>query len=272
MQGEGGGIGELAMVLDSLAGTETFAEEILGITVTTLVDNTTAKSGLHNVWGLSLHVEVEFPGRREAILFDTSGSAQVFRHNAKALDVDFSNLCAIVISHFHHDHFGAIEPALELIGPSDLITYLPSQHDALEVTLSKNEIRRVIGESPQFIHPGISTTGSFGTKQLKEHGLVINVENYGLVLLTGCAHPGLNRLIKAAKKVFPARPIHAIIGGFHLKSAEEGQKAGKLFVKEGVNLISPCHCTHAIAKTAIRAVVGEAAYQENGSGTEITIR
>ncbi|MDO8056780.1 MAG: MBL fold metallo-hydrolase, partial [Candidatus Hermodarchaeota archaeon] len=214
----------------------------------------------------------EFPGRSEAILFDISGSAQVFRHNVKALNLDFSNLRAIVISHFHHDHFGAIEPALELIGPSDFVAYLPSHHDALESTLSRSGIRRVIGESPQFIHSSISTTGSLGTKPLKEQGLVVNIENYGLVLLTGCAHPGIPHLIKAAKKVFPVRPIHAVIGGFHLKTAEEGQKVGELFAKEKVNIVSPCHCTHAKAKAAIHAVVGDAVYHENGSGTQITIR
>jgi 7,8-dihydropterin-6-yl-methyl-4-(beta-D-ribofuranosyl)aminobenzene 5'-phosphate synthase len=152
------------------------------------------------------------------------------------------------------------------------MAYLPSHHDAVESTLSKRGIRRIIGESPQFIHPGISTTGGLGTKKLKEQSLVINIDNYGLVLLTGCAHPGLERLLKAAKKVFPMRPVHAVIGGFHLKDAEEGKKASELFVQEKVGIISPCHCTHMKAKAAIRAVVGDAVYHENGSGTQITIR
>lgn len=260
------------MVLETLAGTETVADEVLGVTITTIVDNTSAQTGLHKVWGLSLHIEVEFPGRSEAILFDTSGSAQVFRHNAKALNLEFSNLRAIVLSHFHHDHFGAIEPALEMIGPSDIITYLPSQHETLELTLSKIGVRRVISDTPQLLHPSISTTGALGTKKLKEHSLAINIENYGLVLITGCAHPGLNRLIKAAKKIYPVRPLYAIIGGFHLKTAEEGQAAGELFTKEKVSIISPCHCTHAKAKAAIQEVVGDMVYQENGSGTQIVIR
>jgi 7,8-dihydropterin-6-yl-methyl-4-(beta-D-ribofuranosyl)aminobenzene 5'-phosphate synthase len=260
------------LVLETLAGTETVADEILGITITTVVDNTTAKTGLHKVWGLSLHVEVELPGRSEAILFDTSGSAQVFRHNAMALNLEFSNLRAIVLSHFHHDHFGAIEPAIEMIGPSDLVAYLPSQHDTVEFTLSKMGVRRVISDTAQLLHPSISTTGALGTKKLKEHSLVLNIANYGLILLTGCAHPGLNRLIKAAKKAYPERPLHAIIGGFHLKTAEDGQAAGELFTREKVNLISPCHCTHAKAKAAIQTQVGDMVYQENGSGTQITIR
>jgi len=271
VQGEGGGIGELAMVLDSLAGTETFAEEILGITVTTLVDNTTAKSGLHNVWGLSLHVEVEFPGRREAILFDTSGSAQVFRHNAKALDVDFSNLCAIVISHFHHDHFGAIQPALEMIQHTDLVAYLPTRHDAFEQTLSQGGIHRVFGEEPQMIRSGVSTTGALGPKKLKEHSVVVNVESVGLVMLTGCAHPKVVRLLQAAKKVFPGRPVHGLIGGFHLKTEKEGFALGELLQQENVKLVSPCHCTKKPAKEAIRSIVGDTVYRENGSGTTFTI-
>ncbi|MFX0168284.1 MAG: hypothetical protein ACFE89_02905 [Candidatus Hodarchaeota archaeon] len=260
------------MVLETLSDTETVAEEILGVTITTLVDNTTGTVGLHSVWGLSLHVEVEFPGRGEAVLFDTSGSAQVFRHNVKALNMDFSNLQAIVISHFHHDHFGAIESALEMIGPSDLVAYLPGHHKALEDTFSQSHVRRIIGDSAHLIHSGISTTGALGKETLREQGLVVNIENYGLVVLTGCAHPGVRSLIRAAKRAFPMRPIHAVIGGFHLKTDEEGQKAGRLFLKEGVKVVSPCHCTNLKAKTAIRSVVGDAVYRENGSGTQITIR
>ena len=260
------------MVLETLANTNTMAEEILGVTVTTLVDNTTAAVGLSSVWGLSLHVEVQFPGRSEAILFDTSGSGPVFRHNARALNMDFSNLQTIVISHLHSDHFGAVGPALELIGPSDLVAYLPGHHKALEDTLSKAYVRRIIGETAQLIHSGISTTGALEKGTLREHGLVVNIENYGLILLTGCAHPGIGPLIKAAKKAFPMRPLHAIVGGFHLKSAEEGQKAGKLLASEGVKVVSPCHCTHPKAKAALRSVVGDTVDLANGSGTQITVR
>ncbi|MFW9985868.1 MAG: hypothetical protein ACFFDJ_04860, partial [Candidatus Odinarchaeota archaeon] len=96
------------MALESAVVAETLSEEIMGVIVTTLVDNQSAQSSLSSVHGLSLHIEVQFPGRSEAILMDTSGSAQVFRHNTQALNLDFANLRAVVISHFHHDHFGAL--------------------------------------------------------------------------------------------------------------------------------------------------------------------
>lgn len=260
------------MASETMAATDAVVEEVLGVTITTVVDNQVAQSGLSNVWGLSLHANIQFPGRTEALLMDTCGSAQVFRHNVQALGLDFTNLRAIVITHFHHDHFGAIEPALELIQHTDLVAYLPTRHEALEASLSKCGIRRMFAEEAHLIRSGVSTTGALGPKKLKEQGVVVNVESVGLVLLIGCAHPKVGRLLQAAKKVFPGRPVYAVIGGFHLKTEEEGIAVGELFKQEGVKLVSPCHCTKKNAKDAIRAIVGDDVYRKNGSGTTFTIQ
>jgi 7,8-dihydropterin-6-yl-methyl-4-(beta-D-ribofuranosyl)aminobenzene 5'-phosphate synthase len=190
----------------------------------------------------------------------------------KTLGLDFTNLRALVITHFHHDHFGAVQPALELIRHTDLVTYLPAHHEELELTLSRGHIRRNIAEESQLIRSGVATTGALGPKKLKEHAVVLNVENVGLVLLTGCAHPKVKRLLQAGKKVFPGRPVHAVIGGFHLKTEEEGLEVSAMFKKEQVKLVSPCHCTKKVAKDAIRETVGEAVYRENGSGTSFIIQ
>lgn len=258
------------MASESVVAAELDTEEILGVNVTTLVDNQTASVNLNSVHGLSMLVEVQFPDRSEAILIDTSGSAQVFRHNIQVLQMDFANLRAIVITHYHYDHFGALEPVLEYIGHQDFMVYLPTHHIAVESILNKFNVGHIIAEEAHLIRSGIATTGALGPKTLKEQAVVLNIETRGLVLFTGCAHPKITRLIKAAKKAFPERDLYAIIGGLHLKTEEEGKKAGELFVKEGIKLVSPNHCTTQMAKNGIRAKVGDVVYRPNGSGTSFT--
>ncbi len=149
---------------------------------------------------------------------------------------------------------------------------MPDHHDKIELTLSNAGVRRVISEEAKLIRSGVSTTGTIGPKNLKEHAVVLNLESVGLVLLTGCSHPKIGRFIQAAKKIFPGRSLHASIGGIHVKTEEEGRVVGELFVKEGVKLVSPCHCITKHAKAAIRKEVGDAIYRENGSGTSFTIQ
>jgi len=61
--------------------------------------------------------------------------------------------------------------------------------------------------------------------------LVINTEK-GNIVVTGCAHPGLENIIERSREL---GEIHGVLGGFH-----EFSKLEKL---QGIRLIAPCHCT-----------------------------
>lgn len=78
-----------------------------------------------------------------------------------------------------------------------------------------------------------------GRKRKKEISLVLKT-THGVALITGCAHPGLTRIIKEAKRI---GKLQAVIGGFH--------GFWNLGVLKGVKLIVPTHCTR--RKTAILA-------------------
>jgi len=72
------------------------------------------------------------------------------------------------------------------------------------------------------IAPGITlialVSDAPGTKELKELSLAVNTSE-GIVLVVGCAHPGIERIVEAAAAINPK--IHLIAGGFHLVVASD---------------------------------------------------
>lgn len=78
-----------------------------------------------------------------------------------------------------------------------------------------------------------------------EIGLVINVKNKGLVVISGCAHSGILNTIYAAQAITGVKDILAVIGGFHLALAtnEYVDKVIEEFLKINPTYIVPTHCT-----------------------------
>lgn len=63
----------------------------------------------------------------------------------------------------------------------------------------------------------VRADGSYGLDEVAdEQGLVIDVKEKGLVVLTGCAHAGVLNTIDRAREICGPQPVHAVMGGFHL--------------------------------------------------------
>ena len=65
--------------------------------------------------GLSLLLKAQIGDVTQTLLFDTGAERQNFERNSKILDVDFSAITDIVLSHGHWDHAGGMEAAVEQI-------------------------------------------------------------------------------------------------------------------------------------------------------------
>jgi len=187
-----------------------------------LYDNE-SEDGFVNGWGFSCLVET---GNRR-IMFDTGWDGNILLYNMERFGVTKEDIDTIVISHDHWDHMGGLthilHPDVKVCVPNSFSRQL------------KNEISQkadVVGTTGlQIIGPDVYTTGEMGDK-IKEQALLLK-RSKGIVVITGCAHPGLENFIDVAAGL--GEP-YGVIGGFH--------KFNNFECLRDISMIMPCHCTY----------------------------
>ncbi len=117
----------------------------------------------------------------------------------------------------------------------------------------------------------IDAEGNLIPDKLKDdYSLVINVENRGIVIVTGCGHAGPVNIIKHSMKISGVDKLEGIIGGFHLLQAE--QERIDLTIQELKKFkprwIAPMHCTGVIP-TAKIALAFKEEFREIHAGDAI---
>ncbi len=114
----------------------------------------------------------------------------------------------------------------------------------------------------------VYTTGILG-RRIKEQALIIRTER-GLVVLTGCAHPGIARIVKGVRHLHEEN-ILLVIGGFHLEWATRGRVKSIMaaFRSCGIRYVAPTHCSGDKARRLIQEGYGPG-YVDAGVGKTIT--
>jgi 7,8-dihydropterin-6-yl-methyl-4-(beta-D-ribofuranosyl)aminobenzene 5'-phosphate synthase len=85
--------------------------------------------------GLSCLVTARRDGQSQTVLFDTGPDGWVFERNAVRLGVDFGSIDAMVLSHGHWDHAGAMPQALQMINVANGGRAVPTyMHPGMFVT------------------------------------------------------------------------------------------------------------------------------------------
>lgn len=75
----------------------------------------------------------------------------------------------------------------------------------------------------------------------------------GLIIFSGCAHSGIRHIVDYAREVCAEPRVRAVIGGFHLRSANPWRvwQTRRYFQRLGAERLHACHCTgyarHALA-------------------------
>lgn len=153
--------------------------------------------------------------------------------NMQTLEIPWEEIDAVVISHPHPDHVGGIKAwqgQTLLFGDftgdlSQMPVYVPT-------ALTYPGARLIQSLEPTLISKDITTIGvisypevfpiSLFTPKGYEQGLVIHVAGQGLVMITGCGHPTMEKLVARAEALFGEQVV-GVVGGLHYEkvSAEE---------------------------------------------------
>jgi len=219
--------------------------------LTILYDNNPYDYRLKSSWGFSCLIELE----GKTVLFDTGGDGEILLYNMRVLNKDPKTIDMIVLSHIHGDHTGGLWSLLQ--EKSTLKVYIPDSFpQEFEQRVKKYGAEVVRVDASLEIDRGIYSTGEMD-HGIKEQSLIINTSK-GMILITGCAHPGIIEIIKQAKTV-ARKDIYMVIGGWHLSSVGEREIKGiiEAFLRMGIQKVAPCHCTGDRALAMFKNEYGE---------------
>lgn len=236
-------------------------EEMIRITI--VYDNYPYKAGLGTAWGFSAYITYQ----DENILFDSGGSGSLLLSNLEALKIPPSEIQNLVLSHEHNDHTGGLQSLLN--AGTDPKLYIPPSFSNGFKSSYRNQAQLIeVRPGTEILNNMISTGEMTGPPP--EQGLVIDTAE-GLVIITGCAHPGVDAMVRQAKSL-SEKEIYLVLGGFHLGNATDARVNQIIseFQRLGVKHVAPCHCTGDRAIGMFRNAFGED-FIRVGVGAVITI-
>jgi 7,8-dihydropterin-6-yl-methyl-4-(beta-D-ribofuranosyl)aminobenzene 5'-phosphate synthase len=204
-------------------------------------------------WGVSFLLDDE-------ILFDAFGRADIFKQNLEKFDVDIKKIKSVILSHEHWDHVNGFKYLTT--AQKELTVYIPDGFSRkIKESISSPNIKFIetnkITEIKNNVFISETLCGYLHGNKICEQSLVVKTDN-GLSVICGCAHPGIDNIVKKIKQDFN-EPIHTLIGGFHLKDNDEN--TNKLIINNlheyGIQRIIPMHCTGKRAVEYIKEVFGQ---------------
>jgi 7,8-dihydropterin-6-yl-methyl-4-(beta-D-ribofuranosyl)aminobenzene 5'-phosphate synthase len=229
-----------------------------------IYDNTVKTAGLTSDWGFALLIS----GLKSEILFDTGADPDIFESNFRKMNLDASTIGFLVISHEHDDHTKGI-PGLVRMKKNIPVVIPESFSPGFKRELVNSGLEPILVNKPALICENLYTSGEF-PGPIPEQALVLNTSK-GLVVITGCSHPGIVEMLKVIKSTFK-KNVYGVLGGFHL--LEKPDKEMETIIAEmkalGVVKCGASHCTGVPQIKMFKDAFGED-FIELGVGNTIKI-
>lgn len=244
-----------------------------------LFEEATSRSDLELEHGVSYLVKTD----QQNILLDVGMTPARLSHNLRALGVSEKDFDAVFVTHIHADHIGGVnawwndtlmagDPPLDLRGKR---VYVP-------LALHTGETAPTVVTQPAKIADGVATTGSIAFPELfpfslrsprnAEQTLAVNVAGRGIVLIMGCGHPTVERIVARAQAAF-SEPVAGLVGGLHYEGMTREQTLPHISFVSGFKpqlvAVSP-HDSSAAAIQAFREAFPDV-YREVKVGQAISL-
>jgi 7,8-dihydropterin-6-yl-methyl-4-(beta-D-ribofuranosyl)aminobenzene 5'-phosphate synthase len=243
------------------------------VKITVLAENTACREDVAAQHGLSLLVET----RDQKILFDM-GQDDTFLRNARALNIDLSQVDLAVLSHGHYDHGGGLETFLKVNDKAPVYIHedaFGDYYNGTEKYIGLNKAlqgsrrlvftKKTVALSANLLLTDCNDLGwihdSWGLNRregetflpddfIHEQYLLIQ-EGEKKILISGCSHKGI---LNIAAHFRP----HVLIGGFHLSKETDPARLRKLAetLLQGNTLYYTGHCTGASQFDIMKCVMG----------------
>lgn len=215
-------------------------------------------------------------------LFDAGRVPDKFMTNVAKLDVDCSRIGQVFISHIHGDHMGGL---LDILAECKKPTlYLPFSYPQMKgeplgpeadrgYKAMLDGMRPLVSEIVEAKEPVTVGDRFYSTGMIEdetyEHALIVPTSK-GLLIITGCAHPGILEIVKRAKELMK-QDVHFVMGGFHLIQADSTQITTiAQELRTMTKYVGPCHCTGETARNIFKDIFGDD-YADIRAGQKLAI-
>ncbi len=246
------------------------------VRITVVVENTTFRTDTIAEHGLAFWIEAGSAN----LLFDAGRTPYVLRKNAHRLGIELRGASALFVSHGHSDHTGGLAEILDQsrvpihLHPLAMIRrYSGRDREAAQIGMPGPVKNLLIEQSarccwtrqPTEVVPYLFATGPVPREtEYEDTGGDFSIDferttpdfiqddqalffdtPEGTVVILGCAHSGVVNTIRYVRTLTGDRPIHAVIGGMHLRGASEERltRTVDALRDEHVEMIAPAHCT-----------------------------
>jgi 7,8-dihydropterin-6-yl-methyl-4-(beta-D-ribofuranosyl)aminobenzene 5'-phosphate synthase len=240
---------------------ETDAKTSQDVMITIVYDDHPLDKRLRAGFGFACIIQ----GLPDTILFDTGARGELLLSNMASMGIRPGQIGSVVLSHAHGDHTGGLPDFLQAHG--QVKVFVPRAFPSgFKQDIRHSGAKVVETDRPCRVCEGAWTTGVL-KRGIEEQGLYLTTSK-GLVVITGCAHPGVVNMAEAARR-HTGRPVYAVLGGFHMggASVDEINRVVRDLREMGVQQVAPCHCSGDKARRLMKEAFGEG-YLLSGVGAQ----